>query len=132
MSGDVLIELENVGVAFNAQRRMSGGHFWALEDVSLQLRRGERLGVIGRNGAGKSTLLRTLSGAETPDEGAISIDGRPVEFHRPAEANAAGIATPAASACPTASSTASGFPRRAALRMVVAQNSVASWCTTAA
>ncbi len=69
--GEVLIELEHVGVAFNAQRRLSGGRFWALEDVSLQLRRGERLGVIGRNGAGKSTLLRTIAGILTPDRGSI-------------------------------------------------------------
>jgi lipopolysaccharide transport system ATP-binding protein len=69
--GEVLIELEHVGVAFSAQRRLSGGRFWALEDVSLQLRRGERLGVIGRNGAGKSTLLRTIAGILAPDRGSI-------------------------------------------------------------
>jgi lipopolysaccharide transport system ATP-binding protein len=69
--GEILIELEHVGVAFNAQRRLSGGRFWALEDVSLQLRRGERLGVIGRNGAGKSTLLRTIAGILAPDRGSI-------------------------------------------------------------
>ena len=45
---DVLIELENVGIAFDAQRRVGGNRFWALEDVSVTLRRGERLGVIRR------------------------------------------------------------------------------------
>lgn len=69
--GEVLIELENVGIAFSAQRRLAGGRFWALEDVSLTLRRGERLGVIGRNGAGKSTLLRAIAGILVPDRGAI-------------------------------------------------------------
>jgi lipopolysaccharide transport system ATP-binding protein len=71
MSDEILIELENVGVAFGSQRRMAGGSFWALEDVSVQLRRGERLGVIGRNGAGKSTLLRAIAGILAPDRGKI-------------------------------------------------------------
>jgi lipopolysaccharide transport system ATP-binding protein len=66
---DTLVKLENVGVAFNAQRRVGSGKFWALEDVSLTLRRGERLGVIGRNGAGKSTLLRVIAGILRPDRG---------------------------------------------------------------
>jgi len=67
-----LISLENVGVAFNAQVRVGAPRFWALEEVSLTLRRGERLGVIGRNGAGKSTLLRTLAGIIEPDRGSIA------------------------------------------------------------
>ena len=72
MSGDVIMSMHNVGVAFNAQLRVGAPRFWALEDVSLQLRRGERLGVIGRNGAGKSTLLRTLAGIVHPDRGRIA------------------------------------------------------------
>ncbi|MGA8278443.1 MAG: ABC transporter ATP-binding protein [Rhodanobacteraceae bacterium] len=68
---DVLVELEHVGVAYNAQRRVGGKRFWALEDVSLRLHRGERLGVIGRNGAGKSTLLRVIAGILAPDRGSL-------------------------------------------------------------
>ena len=67
----ILIELEHVGVAFHSRRSMGGGRYWALEDVNLQLRRGERLGVVGRNGAGKSTLLRVLAGILTPDHGRV-------------------------------------------------------------
>lgn len=68
---DTIVTLESVGVAFRPQLRMGSAAFWAIEDVSLQLRRGERLGVIGRNGAGKSTLLRTIAGIVTPDRGRI-------------------------------------------------------------
>ena len=73
--GDVVIELEHVGVAFHAQRSIGDGRYWALEDVNLQLRRGERLGVIGRNGAGKSTLLRVLAGILAPDRGRVRRSG---------------------------------------------------------
>jgi homopolymeric O-antigen transport system ATP-binding protein len=69
---ETVIRLENVGVAFNAQLRVGSSRFWALEDVSLTLGRGERLGVVGRNGSGKSTLLRTLAGIITPDRGRIT------------------------------------------------------------
>ena len=49
--------------------------FWALRDVSVSLRRGERLGLLGRNGSGKSTLLRLLAGIYQPDAGRIEIRG---------------------------------------------------------
>ena len=68
---EVLVELRHIGVAFNTQRRLAERRFWAIEDVSLTLRRGERLGVIGRNGAGKSTLLRVIAGILTPDRGTV-------------------------------------------------------------
>lgn len=50
--------------------------FWAVKDISFQLRRGECLGLIGHNGAGKSTLLKMLNGLIRPDEGEIRMRGR--------------------------------------------------------
>jgi ABC-type sugar transport system ATPase subunit len=63
----------------------------ALEDVSIDLRRGEVHALIGENGAGKSTLIKAISGAISPTAGQILLDGRPVQFSSPAEARRQGI-----------------------------------------
>lgn len=55
---------------------LRAGEFWAVNDVSFELRRGECLGLIGANGAGKSTLLKMLNGLIKPDAGSIRVRGR--------------------------------------------------------
>lgn len=71
----------------------SFGGVQALRDVSLTLRRGEVLGLVGDNGAGKSTLIKCLSGVLTPDSGDIYVDGRRVHMESPQEARELGIET---------------------------------------
>ena len=58
------------------QKKLQQVDFWALKDVSLQIKQGEVVGIIGSNGAGKSTLLKILSRITVPSEGRIRIDGR--------------------------------------------------------
>src|SRR5918911_1277845 len=60
----------------NGRAQLRPGEFWALDQVSFELRRGEALGIIGPNGVGKSTLLRLLNGLIKPDAGRITIRGR--------------------------------------------------------
>ena len=69
------------------------GRVVALDRADFDLYPGEVLGVIGDNGAGKSTMIRAISGAITPDEGEIRLEGQPVHFQSPLEAQQAGIET---------------------------------------
>ncbi|MDR4498205.1 MAG: ABC transporter ATP-binding protein [Candidatus Scalindua sp.] len=55
---------------------LRNGEFWAVSNVSFQLKRGQCLGIIGPNGSGKSTILKMLNGIFMPDKGRIEINGR--------------------------------------------------------
>ena len=70
-------EPRNSGLRARVQRlRCQKKDFWAVKDVSFEVRRGESLGIIGHNGAGKSTILKLLSNITTPTHGEITINGR--------------------------------------------------------
>jgi ABC-type sugar transport system ATPase subunit len=64
----------------------------ALDDVSLDLRAGEVVGLVGKNGAGKSTLMKVLAGVVAPDAGELLVDGEPVTLSTPHDATALGLA----------------------------------------
>lgn len=67
---------ELFGVERKSKKSLRKKEFWAVEDLSFTLRRGECLGLIGHNGAGKSTLLKMLNGLIEPDKGSIRVYGR--------------------------------------------------------
>jgi simple sugar transport system ATP-binding protein len=67
------------------------GAIQALIDVSLSLNPGEVVGLMGDNGAGKSTLVKIVAGNYPPSNGTITMLGRPVHFHKPADARKEGV-----------------------------------------
>jgi len=69
------------------------GQVTALDGADFELRAGEILAVIGDNGAGKSSLIKCLSGATIPDQGQITLDGKPIHFKSPMDARRVGIET---------------------------------------
>ena len=81
----VVLEMSRISKSFGAVT--------ALVDVSIKLRQGEVLALVGDNGAGKSTLIKILSGFHQPDTGTIVSQGKEVRFASPRDARAQGIET---------------------------------------
>ncbi|MFN3266640.1 MAG: ATP-binding cassette domain-containing protein [Deinococcales bacterium] len=80
-----LIEMNNISLRFGGNQ--------ALDNVSVNLRPGEVVGLLGHNGAGKSTLIKVLSGAYQADSGEIKISGQRVEIRNPQDSQKNGIET---------------------------------------
>jgi ribose transport system ATP-binding protein len=83
MAIDDLLTMSNISKRFGATQ--------ALRDVSLTVRSGQVLALIGENGAGKSTLMKVLSGAHQPDSGSMHLAGRPYTPKGPHDARLAGV-----------------------------------------
>lgn len=89
--GEIAVKAENVGMKFNLSKEKNDSlkeymikflkhdlhydEFWALKDVSFELEKGDRLGILGLNGSGKSTLLKVIAGVYRPTEGSVYRTG---------------------------------------------------------
>lgn len=92
MGKKTVVKVENVGMKFNLnqekvdnlkeyvikllKRELKYNEFWALKDISFEIKEGDRLGILGLNGAGKSTLLKVVSGVLKPTEGKVTTKGK--------------------------------------------------------
>ncbi len=83
-SDQPILEIKHLSKRFDTTR--------ALDDVSLDLRRGEIHALLGENGAGKSTLIKIMTGVHQPDQGSLWLDGQPITLRNTAEAQGHGIA----------------------------------------
>ncbi len=81
----IILQAEHISKRFGAVT--------ALSDVSMYLRRGEVLGLVGDNGAGKSTLIKIICGFHKPDSGTLTFQGKPLNLNSPIEARQLGIQT---------------------------------------
>ncbi len=80
---EAVVKTEDIGKEFSS--------VWVLRGITLEVRAGEILGIIGENGAGKSTLMKILSGIYSPSTGRLLVDGREVSIHSPEDAKRLGI-----------------------------------------
>lgn len=85
MTKPAVISLSNVGKRF--------GNVIALSNISIDVQAGQVMCLLGDNGAGKSTLIKVMSGVHRPSEGVIKVEGVPMLFSSPADAQRKGIAT---------------------------------------
>jgi lipopolysaccharide transport system ATP-binding protein len=69
-------DLGRAAIGVDPKQELRAQEFWAVNDISFEVKRGECLGLIGHNGAGKSTLLKMLNGLLSPDKGSIEMKGR--------------------------------------------------------
>ena len=68
--------MERFKETFHIGGKKYGKEFYALDNVSFDIARGETVGIIGRNGSGKSTILKILTGVLNPNAGEVQVDGK--------------------------------------------------------
>ncbi|MEI8199627.1 MAG: sugar ABC transporter ATP-binding protein [Eubacteriales bacterium] len=85
MASEVFWKIDHLCMSFPAVK--------ALQDICLEINKGEILGLLGENGSGKSTLIKCLSGVHQPQSGEIIINGKPVKISNPQEACRLGVST---------------------------------------
>lgn len=91
MENKTVVKVENVSMKFNLssekfdsfkeyiiksiKNQVTYDEFWALKDVSFEVRQGDALGLVGLNGSGKSTMLKTIAGVLKPTKGSVTVNG---------------------------------------------------------